>query len=452
MRAPARRGRDEAGQAIVIFALALSMLLVGAGLGVDAGLLYVERRHEQVAADSAAFAAAVELVKHWAEPGRATFARDAALAYSATNGYNNDGATNTITVNIPPASGAFAGNADYAEVIVSVSVRSAFMRILGPSFEARQVQARAVGGITPPVKPYAIMALSKSAAPGLLANGNAEIEAEGAGILVNSSASGAACGADALQAIGNVEIEVEGGGIDVAGGVCTTGNPEIRPAPLTGTAPQVDPLAYLQPPSTSGLPTFPAVHVTGGEVVLSPGVYPSIDVSGNGKIKLRPGIFVLLGGGMSATGNGEIEDQTHGDGQGVLIFNACSNFPGPGGTCGSIRVEGNGRIELEETLSGPFTGVSIFQPCENTSPMTIDGFGAHPRHGEHGFDDERGELETDGTVYLPCAEVRVTGKGELEIENGQLVANTVTASGNAEIEVEWGNAVSGTSKVPSIVE
>lgn len=458
--ASADRSRER-GQALVIVALAFAVILAAGGIGLDAGIAYVERRHEQVAADAAAYAAAVELVKSWSAPNRGTLATNAAIAYATANGYLAD-ATTSVTVNNPPTSGAYAGNADYVEVLVRRDVRTTFVRILGPAFATQRVQARAVGGITRPAKPYAIIALSRAPGTCFRINGSqkAEVEAEGAGILANCT------GPAALEAIGNSEIEVEPCCIETAGGASIGNNAELEPLPVRTNVPQiVDPLAYLVPPTGAGLPSFGDINVTNGTVTLSPGIYQSIRVSGNGKIKLgqglpgQPSLYIIRGGGMSAIGNGRIEDSTNGDSQGVLVFNACSNFPALGGTCGSISVSGNGRIELEEEASGVYAGLSIWQPCYNTQPLSVSGNGtADPNppiggDGRDGDDDEDGELETSGTIYLPCAALDISGNGEVEVEDGQIVANTITVSGNGELEVEWESAVtSQVNRVPNIVE
>ncbi len=441
--------RAEGGQAVVLMALMLTVLLAGGGLAIDAGLLFVERRHEQVAADAAAYAAAVAIATNWTASDRSTRARSAALAYAAANAYNNDGTTNTVTVNVPPLAGAYVGNAAYAEVIVSVDVRTAFVRILGSGFQTRTVQARAVGGVLGPPKPYGLIALSKTACAALSVTGQGEVETEGAGILVNSSC------ASALDANGQAEIEAEDGGIDVVGGVVATGGTDIDPIPVTGARQVSDPLAYLPRPTGAGLTTFAAVNVTAGPTTIGPGIYPSISVSGNGKVKMQAGTYVIKGGGISASGNGRVEDDANGDGQGVFIFNACADFPATTGACGAISVSGNGRIELEKETSGAYAGVSIWQPCENTQTLSVTGGGADASGSAgsgDGDDDEDGELETSGTIYIPCAAVSVTGHGELEIEDGQLVASTISVVGNAELEIEWDSAVSSVSRIPALVE
>lgn len=57
------RGRDEHGQVLVIFALALTVLLGAAGLAFDVGRFYSERRFLQNAADAGALAAANALTR-----------------------------------------------------------------------------------------------------------------------------------------------------------------------------------------------------------------------------------------------------------------------------------------------------------------------------------------------------------------------------------------------------
>ena len=434
------RARSDAGQAVVLVGLALPVLLAGGGLGIDAGLQFVERRQAQVAADAAAYAAAVAIATNWSASDRATKATNAAMAYALANGYD-DLTNNTVTVNVPPTSGAYSGNAAYAEVKISATVRTAFIRIAGSQFQTVTVSARAVGGVSGPPTPYSIIALSKTASPGFSATGNAEIEAEGAGILVNSSA------ATAMSCTNNAEIEVDTGGFNVVGGASVSCGAD--PQPTTGTRQQRDPLAYLTRPDGTGMTTYAAVSVASGTTTIQPGIYPSISVSGNGKVQMAPGTYVIKGGGVSVTGNGRIEDQSDGDGQGVFIFNACGGFPATTGTCGAISMSGNGRIELEKDTGGAWAGMSIWQPCENTQTLTVSGSGDHGGQAEG---DQDGEFETSGTIYLPCAAVSVSGNGELEIEDGQLVADTVTVTGNGEIEVEWETSVSNVARIPALVE
>ncbi len=432
MRATALR--QDTGQAVVLLGLALTLLLAAAGLAIDAGQLYVERRREQVAADAGAFAAASELAKHWSDPGRASGARAAALSYAALNGYQDP----TVTVNIPPTTGWYVGNPDYAEIIVGTDVRTAFMRILGPGFVTWRVTARAVGGITAPARPYSIMALSRTALTAFQASDSSQIEAAGAGIAVNSNA------ANAFSATGTAELQAQNGGFDVVGGAVTT-TPNIQGPLRTGQPAGSDPLAYLPRPPLGV--TYPAVNQTSGTVTLLPGVYPSIAATLSGSVVLSAGVYIITGGGVTVSGNGQIQS----DSGGVLLFNACAGYPAPTGVCGAIQVSDSGRMQLQESVS-QYAGLSIWQPCENTQPMSISSTGPPPPPGFHPGSLNSGEVETTGSIYLPCAPLNVTANGELEINNGQLIAATISATQNGHIEVEWDSSGTNPPRLPWVVE
>ena len=89
----------ERGQVLVIFALSLTALFAAAGLAVDIGRFYMERRFLQNAADSAALAAADALVRG----GDATAARADAMAILARN---FSAPPNGVTPPLPPVAGA----------------------------------------------------------------------------------------------------------------------------------------------------------------------------------------------------------------------------------------------------------------------------------------------------------------------------------------------------------
>ncbi|HLA87238.1 MAG TPA: Tad domain-containing protein, partial [Anaerolineales bacterium] len=83
--------KSENGQAIILIVFAIVGLIGLTGLTVDGGLVYSDRRQAQNAADSAAFAAALAY-------SRNQNYTTAAQNVTSTNGYDNDGTTNTVTV------------------------------------------------------------------------------------------------------------------------------------------------------------------------------------------------------------------------------------------------------------------------------------------------------------------------------------------------------------------
>src|SRR5579863_5734290 len=106
--------KADEGQALVLVAVSVMMLLMMAGLGLDVGWLHYQKQQMQKAADSAALAGA-EALTYGSNP--LTAAANDATANGYTTGRNGA----TVTVNHPPqtAGDPFAGNSNYVEVIVA---------------------------------------------------------------------------------------------------------------------------------------------------------------------------------------------------------------------------------------------------------------------------------------------------------------------------------------------
>src|SRR5262249_20862484 len=126
-------------------ALCLIALMSIVAIAIDGGMLLDRRRGCQAAADAAALAAAADLYYNWeANSGSDPKgdAKTAALANASANGFNNDGVSSIVTVNIPPTSGNFAGQAGYVEVIIQYNLPRGFSGVLGSG--DMPVKARAV--------------------------------------------------------------------------------------------------------------------------------------------------------------------------------------------------------------------------------------------------------------------------------------------------------------------
>src|SRR5262245_46461697 len=113
--------RRRAGKVLVMMAVMLPMLFGITGLVVDGGLMMSEQRNLQHAVDAASTAAAMSL-----ELGKGKTVAEATAIELIHQGHSFP--TASITVNIPPASGKFAGQADHVEVIAEVAHQSRIMR------------------------------------------------------------------------------------------------------------------------------------------------------------------------------------------------------------------------------------------------------------------------------------------------------------------------------------
>jgi len=133
---PRIRFDAEPGQAIVLIALMLVLLLAFVALAIDAGGLFVLKRKAQNGADAASNAAAYAICVH----GDPTEAGEAA---ARENGFETSGETEVHVFN-PPSSGPHQGppNYEYVEVIIKAPKPSYFAQVFfdGPL----AVQARSV--------------------------------------------------------------------------------------------------------------------------------------------------------------------------------------------------------------------------------------------------------------------------------------------------------------------
>ena len=165
-----RFGRADEGQALVLTALALIVLMLMAGLGVDVGYLRYQKQQMQKAADAGAIAGASALIYS----GSAVQVINAAQNDTSANGFTNGQSGVTVTVNTPPqtAGDPFQGHEGYVEVIVAQTRPTFFMRVGG--VDTVNVRGRAVASAVAPGS-GCIYALAPSGSNTFDAQGNIDI-------------------------------------------------------------------------------------------------------------------------------------------------------------------------------------------------------------------------------------------------------------------------------------
>jgi hypothetical protein len=259
----------------------------------------------------------------------------------------------------------------------------------------------------------AIYILNLTASGALTVSGNANLNLPGP-ITVDSGSS------SALVASGNASITASQ--INVAGGAGRSGNAALNPAATTHASVVPDAFAALPIPSNGTAQG--TVSLSGNQsLTINPGKYAQISVSGNAHLTMNPGVYVLAGGGFTATGNASV------NGTGVLIYNAGSNFPNPGGNFGGVTLSGNGAIQLSPPADGPYKGIVLFQARDNTRALSLSG---------------NGVLGVAGSIYAVVGTVALSGNANL---HSALVVNQMTVSGNATstLSVDGAGAVSNTA-------
>ncbi len=397
-RARALSGRCESGQVMVALALAILVILVGAGLAVDIGYSQRQRQRMQTAADAAAIAGASAIVTGASTPSAAGI-NDAAL-----NGFTSGGGA-TVTINNPPQSGVFSGNANYVEAIIAQPQPTWFLSLLG--FDSIEVKARAVAGATN--APGCMYALNPSQSGAITVDGTGMITSQ-CGVLDNSSSS------TALVANGNVNVTASS--IGVVGSTQANGNATLSPNPVNGIVPVSDPLASVPAPFVGSCSYNNYSVGSGQSVQLSAGVYcGGITINGNAHVTFGAGTYVLRGGGMNVSSGATL------DGSGVTFYDTT-------GTSGysPISISGSVTANLSAPTSGPLKGILFFQDRSVT-----DGAGSVISGGVN--------ANFTGALYFPTTNLTYNGGGGNAYSI--IVADTVTVNGSVTMNADYSSLQGG---------
>ncbi|HEY0394561.1 MAG TPA: pilus assembly protein TadG-related protein [Candidatus Elarobacter sp.] len=343
-----KSGREaERGQVVPIVAVALLVLFGAAAMATDVGYLRYTQRIQQNAADSAAIAGANELA-YTADPTAA------ARADAASNGFTHDGTNVTVTVNTPPSTGPYTGNASAVEVIVSARHAMFFERAFGITSQSVATRAVAVFGAGNGAGPC-IYALKTD-----IDMNSATIRAPSCGIISNGimNLNSDTITAASIGAVGQISVNA-------------STFPEASPQRAIASidpCPTIPACAYLtaHPPATSPC-TYSNLSVNSAAVTLSPGVYCQSVNLNSATVTLQPGTYVFT--------NGLNANSTSFRGTGVTFYMVASSLNANSCT-----------FNMTAPTAGNAAGMLIFQPASNTSS---DNF------------NSSGGSDVEGAIYLP---------------------------------------------------
>lgn len=201
-----------------------------------------------------------------------------------------------------------------------------------------------------------------------------------------------------------------------SGGVKLTGTSHLNTTTPPTAGSTQDPFSWYHLPTQSG--TGAVLSATGSQVVdAHPGVYSKITVSGNARLTLEPGTYVVTGGGLSVSGSAKLTAT------GATIDLACTGYPAPcTGAAGSgVAISGAAVVSLTGGAVGPGDGFALLADPANAAPMTVAGSAS---------------LTLDGTVEAPAESLTVSGSATVSSTEGEVVLSTVAVSGSASVDVE----------------
>jgi Flp pilus assembly protein TadG len=384
--------RDRRGNALVIGAAAMPLLVGGAAAAVDTIQLSVAKRQLQRAADSAALAGAYGL------------AQDRSIAESVTHALalnNQIPLTGAPTIENAPTAGPNAGDIRAVRVVLAVQSRIPFMAFF--TGQHATVTAEATAAIVFAGQ-YCVISLEEDSVTGVTFTGNTSANL-GCGVVTNAR------GVNAVVAEGSSQVWASP--VAAVGGV-PNGNYMGDTKLLPYAPPQDDPYAHIPDPvvpsSCNG-----AVRVQPNTTAtIAPGCYASLDIKGTAIF--GSGTYIINGGelGFGATARASGSEVTF-----VLTSRQAATSPS---SVATVDMHGNAVVDFTSPTSGTYEGILIYQDRRASyDTVTINGNSAS---------------RFEGGFYFPGRRLVFNGNAGLRSECMQLVARRVVFSGNSKIENE----------------
>lgn len=406
-RSAVRRYRqDRRGSVIILAAILFPVVIGGLGLWVETGYWYHIQRRVQHIADVSAHAAGVRI-----RAGDSKAQATAAARYIATQaGFP---AAGTLTVNIPPLSGAKKGNPNAIEVLLSENHTRWFTAL----FEGGQValSGRAVTVIEGDAT-ACMLALSGSANGAVTVSGSTSVTLTGCDVASNSVS-------NTSYSMGGLGAAITTGCIHTVGGASVTSGLTLTTcqAVKTNAARARDPYSNIPEPAVIGACNPKNVGNNKTATTLTPtDVHPlggglksmrfcnGFDL--RGEVTLMPGLYIIEGGNLTVNG-GSLTSTTAAklSGAGVTFYLASSAV--------EMRLNGNVTLDLAAPTSGPLSGILFFGSRSATAA-------SHIINGSSGS-------VLQGAVYTPASAIQYSGDSAGTNGCTQVIASTITLTGNS---------------------
>lgn len=389
--------RSERANLHIVFAIALVPLLSAVAGAVD--YTNINRKADKV--QSALDAAALEIgINYYAGMSSEELEKLGRMMFQANLGGFRTGDFVYEEDLVP----SFKASADYGEDVDLISVSSTVSHkpMVGWAnhWHASRRSVVRVG----PGFPACVLALDRSASPGIVFRGSTDVEMNKCVVASNSRAPNAVSRDGSAQIA--AECVVSSGGTT---GIKGSGNARLDcPEPLVSQHASMDPLRNLAPPSYTACQGVP----NGRQKTLSPGTFCGQTISG--EVTLKPGVYILRGGRINLGGNGSLV------GNGVTIFLMED---------AEFSITANQTVQLRPPTGGPYGGITVYQPASNRKQVTSNG-------GADSF--------IDGFVYAPGAHIFFAGNADT-LANGclRLVGATIEMTGassfRSDCEAELGD-------------
>ena len=396
--------RSQAGIASIWVLLSFLVVLLFIGLAIDTAYLLTVGSQLQNAADASALGGAQHLRSNYdlvrsvaVNVAAANNAAGASVQLDSANDVEigfYDAAMDTFTpsmIQVNACRVTVRRTADSA----NGAVTRPFSDLIGPeTTEMARSSIAAIGGTLG----AGMILLNEFARDALEIQGSGEVIITDGCVQVNSNNSRAA------RIFGNALLDAKI--LNTPGAVTLQGSADITGEIIESSYAVPDPLADLPEPVWNPAMDLTPTMPSGNNITLSPGYYSGgLDFTGNKRITLLPGTYILDGSGLRMRGNAEL----YADGVTFYITGS-----------GDVDLAGTGDVFVTASESGTYEGVAIFQDRANTNQAFFRGTSG---------------MSLEGTYYFPSNHVRVQGNSE---EFGtQFIADTAEIQGNGTLKINY---------------
>ncbi len=398
---------DKRGNAMIIAAAALPLLIGSAGLATDTIQWALWKRQLQRAADSAAIAGVYDRVAAASATTGTVVAVNRDLALNQHTGITLQSTYPLVTY--PADSGT---NKNQVKVVLAVKRPLAFssMFMSGAPLIKTTAQAAAVGS----AGEFCVLSLQNNSKTGIQATGNASINMD-CGMMTNSTSTNSAAG----QGSSSVTATT----LAAAGGIQQSNNWHVGSYQPYSPA-LADPYADLAPDSSdfsscaSSPPSLSVSNGNNGLVVSGGACYSSLSIGSNRTLTLKDGIYIISGGSVNVQGTLNLTNAT------LLLTNKNGGASQP---VGSLDMNASGEINATAPTSGKWIGMAIYQDRRAVDDSPTGNITASSPNKINGNSTNK----IRGVVYFPNQQLTYNGDGTGTATCTQFVAKRIYWSGNS---------------------
>jgi len=377
--------RAQSGNMGMMFALAVTPILLTVGMTTDYGLAAKSHTHLQSALDAAALAGAQGT----------HLTTDQRIEIAASIFKANFPGTGRVAQPTPSISVDVNGR---VSVAASTSLETAFLRVI--HFNTIEIGASSSATAVNP-QPICLLALNKTMEKAIEVGGTGSLQAINCAVQANSTSDSA--------------VYAQGSSTAEAAAFCSPGGyvgNNFSPTPKRCYQVE-DPYKSKEWPIAGACDhNNKRIRRQNGAVTLNPGTYcGGIDIGSHADVTLNEGVYVMKNGDFDIGSHAKVK------GSAVTIYLTGNNI--------SIDIDGGATVDLSAPTNGDYTGFLFVQDPESNP-------------GELNTINGGGSIQMVGTLYFPTQGIHINGNGSLGINSPMMpiIADHFIVNGNGVFEVD----------------